>query len=189
MSEKKEFNHTQTIAPLPVVLVGCVHPELGINLLTVVWTGVLCSEPLKLHVSIRPERYSHRMISRSGCFTMNLPARNLLEQVDFCGNVSGRDCDKWAMSGLTPLTGKKVDAPIVAECPVNFECIVEKVLPLGTHDMFIGRVVYKRADSDIITEEGKVDFSRLELFAYVSGEYLSMGKVIGRHGFSASKAG
>jgi flavin reductase (DIM6/NTAB) family NADH-FMN oxidoreductase RutF len=183
MRRKIEFAEAQMIAPSPVVLVGCAHPELGLNLLTIAWTGIDCSDPPTLHVSIRPQRHSHRMIADSGCFTVNVPTRELLRQVDLCGIISGRDGDKWARAGLTPLTGAAVAAPLVAECPVNFECAVRHVLALGAHTMFVGEVVARHADEGIV-QSGRIDFSRLPLVAYVDGEYWSLGERIGSYGFS-----
>jgi flavin reductase (DIM6/NTAB) family NADH-FMN oxidoreductase RutF len=186
MKSKVDFDASQTLAPLPVVLVGCAHAELGLNLLTVAWTGIDCSDPPAIHVSIRPGRHSHRMIAESGCFTVNVPIRDLLRQLDLCGIVSGRDGDKWRRAGLTPLTGTSVAAPLVAECPVNFECALARVVPLGAHDMFIGEIVARHADADLV-RGGRVDFSKLPLVAYVNGEYWSLGERIGTYGFSGKE--
>ena len=183
MIEKMAFAPSQVLSPTPVVLVGCAHPSLGRNVLTIAWTGVDCSDPPALHVSIRPSRFSHRMIEESGCFTVNVPTSALARQVDLCGAVSGRDGDKFARAGLTPADGEAVAAPIVAECPVNFECRVVKVVPLGVHDMFIGEIVARRADASLVTG-GRVDYSKMPLVVYVGGEYWSLGERLGVHGFS-----
>ncbi len=183
MDKKVAFERAQVMSPTPVVLVGCAHPELGRNLLTIAWTGVDCSEPPVVHVSIRPSRHSHRMIRESGCFTVNVPTRELLRAVDLCGVVSGRDGDKFARAGLTPLDGEKVSAPIVAECPVNLECRVLTTVPLGNHDMFVGETVARRADEGLV-KGGRLDLSTLALIVYVNGEYWSVGERIGKHGFS-----
>ncbi len=185
MKGKIEFDRSQMIAPVPVVLVGCADAG-GSNLLTIAWTGIDCSEPPAVHVSIRPSRHSHGMIARSGCFTVNIPSRGMLRQVDLCGIVSGRDGDKWRRAALTPLPGISVAAPIVAECPVNFECEVRNVIPLGTHDMFVGEIVARRADEDLVAN-GRVDYSRIPLIAYAGGEYWSLGERIGTYGFSESE--
>lgn len=186
MSGKVSFSTAQTIAPAPVVLVGCVHRDLGVNLLTIAWTGVNCSDPPAIHVSIRPSRHSHRMVKESGCFTVNLPTSGMLRQVDLCGTLSGRDGDKWARAGLTPERGEAVEAPLVAECPVSFECVVRHAIPLGTHDLFVGEIVARRADPSVV-EKGRVDFSRIPLIAYVGGDYWSLGERIGTYGFSGKR--
>lgn len=184
MQGKATFDKSQILAPSAVVLVGCAHRELGRNLLTIAWTGVDCSDPPAVHVSVRPMRFSHRMIKESGCFTVNIPTRELLRQVDLCGVLSGRDGDKFARALLTPLPGEAVAAPIVAECPVNLECIVRHVVPLGVHDMFVGEIVARHADAAFVTD-GRVDFSKIPLIAYVGREYWSLGEKIGTYGFSA----
>ena len=185
MQEKVTFSKAQILSPTPVVLVGCAHRELGINLLTIAWTGVDCSDPPHIHVSIRPSRFSHRMIKESGCFTVNIPTRELVRQVDLCGVVSGRDGDKFARAGLTPVSAASVEAPIVAECPVNFECRLRQIVPLGVHDMFIGEIVERHADA-IVVRNDRVEFGRLPLVVYVNGEYWSLGERIGTHGFSST---
>ena len=183
MIEKVKFAAAQMLSPTPVVLVGCAHPKLGKNVLTIAWTGVDCSDPPVVHVSIRPSRFSHRIIKESECFTVNIPTREILREVDLCGVVSGRDGDKFARAGLTPVDGDAVAAPIVAECPVNFECRLQRIVPLGVHDMFIGEIVGRRADAPLVSN-GRVDFSKLPLIVYVNGEYWSLGERIGAHGFS-----
>jgi len=195
MHEKTELSGAFILAPVPVVLVGCSHEELGRNLLAVAWCGIDCSDPETVHVSIRPERYSYRMISESQCFTVNMPTVEMTKIVDMCGTVSGREftgeegkgraADKFELAGLTASPAKIIQAPLVAECPVNLECVVKNVIPLGVHQMFIGEVVAKHADDEVLTG-GKLDFSRIPLITYVNGEYWSLGQPVGKYGFSKS---
>jgi len=185
MQRKVHFSRAQLLSPTPVVLVGCAHRSLGHNVLTIAWTGVDCSDPPILHVSIRPSRFSHRIIKESGCFTVNIPTRNLLRQVDLCGTVSGRDGDKFARAGLTPAEGEAVGAPIIVECPVNLECRLLQVIPLGVHDMFIGEVVARHADTSLV-KNGRVEFEALPLVVYVDGAYWSLGERLGAYGFSST---
>ncbi|MBN2071581.1 MAG: flavin reductase family protein [Candidatus Krumholzibacteriota bacterium] len=184
MKEKKrEIKTPLILAPVPVVLVGCAHEELGHNLLTVAWCGVNCSDPEMMHVSIRPGRHSYRMIKESGCFTVNLPTAGIVRQVDLCGVVSGRNGDKFERAGLTPLPASRIDAPLVAECPVNIECELREVLELGVHHLFIGEVVAKHADAALMAE-GRLDISEVPLITYVNGEYRALGEFLGTSGFS-----
>jgi len=183
MEAKTAFSKAQVLSPTPVVLVGCAHEKLGANLLTIAWTGVDCSDPPVVHVSIRPSRFSHRIIEESGCFTVNIPTRDLLRQVDLCGALSGRDGNKFARTGLTPVPGEAVRAPFVGECPVNLECRLLQIVRLGVHDMFIGEVVARHADAAVV-KNGRVDFAKLPLIVYVGGEYWSVGERLGAHGFS-----
>ena len=184
MDEKVSLEGSFLLAPVPVILVACAHGELGRNLLTIAWCGVDSSEPPIVHVSIRPSRYSHRIIKESGSFTVNIPTVNMLHAVDLCGTVSGREGDKFERAGLTPIDAAEVSAPLVAECPVNIECKVRDIIPLGLHDMFLGEVVAKHADSCYMTR-GELDFGLLPVIAYLHGEYWSLGKRIGQYGCSS----
>jgi flavin reductase (DIM6/NTAB) family NADH-FMN oxidoreductase RutF len=193
MHDKTELSGSFILAPVPVVLVACSHEELGRNVLTIAWCGINCSDPETVHVSIRPERFSYRMISESGCFTVNMPTVEMTKIVDMCGIRSGREFagkdepvskdDKFDLAALTAAPAKIVQAPLVAECPVNLECEVKNVIPVGVHHMFVGEVVAKHADSEVMTD-GKLDFSRIPLITYVNGEYWSLGQPVGRYGFS-----
>ncbi|MBO5763448.1 MAG: flavin reductase family protein, partial [Lentisphaeria bacterium] len=116
------------LTPVPAVLVGCGSAEADWNLITVAWTGIVCSKPPMLSVSVRPERHSHGLIRQSGEFTVNIPTAAMAADVDWCGVVSGRDHRKFAERHLTPLAGSKVAAPLVAECPLGLECRVTQVL-------------------------------------------------------------
>ena len=188
MHKKIDLAGSFIMAPVPVVLVACSHEELGRNLLTIAWCGIDCSDPETVHVSIRPERHSYRMIAESGCFTVNMPTVEMTKAVDLCGVISGSDLsdlegDKFDRAGLTAAPAKIVEAPLVAECPINLECKVKNVIPVGVHHMFIGEVVAKHADEKVMTD-GKLDFSKIPLISYVNGEYWSLGQPVGRYGFS-----
>jgi flavin reductase (DIM6/NTAB) family NADH-FMN oxidoreductase RutF len=186
MHEKTDLSGSFILAPVPVVLVASSHEELGRNLLTVAWCGIDCSDPETVHVSIRPERFSYRLISESKCFTVNMPTVEMTKLVDMCGVTSGADGDKFDRAGLTAAPAKIVQAPLVAECPVNLECTVKNIIPVGVHHMFIGEVVAKHADEEVLTG-GKLDFSRIPLITYVNGEYWSLGRPLGKYGFSRSR--
>ena len=184
--DKLELSGSFILAPVPVVLVACAHEELGRNLLTIAWCGIDCSDPETVHVSIRPERHSYRMIAETGCFTVNIPTVDMAQVVDECGILSGSDGDKFERVGLTAAPAKIIEAPLVVECPINLECKVRNVISVGVHHMFIGEVVAKHADKDVI-KDGKLDFSRIPLITYVNGEYWSLGQSVGTYGFSRNK--
>ncbi|UCF04356.1 MAG: flavin reductase family protein [bacterium] len=186
MPEKVELEVPLMLAPVPVVLVASAHEEFGQNVLTIAWCGVDCSDPPTIHVSIRPSRHSHRMIKESEVFTVNFPTSDLLRAVDFCGTVSGSLGDKFGPAGLTPVAAKEVKAPLIAECPVNIECIVRDIIPLGLHDMFLGEIVASHADKAVV-KEGWVDFSKIPLISFVNGEYWSIGEKIGDFGCVVEK--
>lgn len=126
--------------PLPAAIVTCGTPEES-NLLTAAWTGTVCTNPPMLYVSIRPERYSYDMIRRTMEMTVNLTTAAMARPTDLAGVRSGRDCDKWELTGLTPAPGSANACPIVAESPVSIECRVKEITHLGSHDMFLADVV------------------------------------------------
>ena len=127
--------------PLPVVMVSVADKEGKQNIITIAWTGTICSDPPMVSISVRPERYSYHMIKETGEFVINLTTKELAFATDYCGVKSGRDVDKFAAMQLTPVRGEKVKAPLIAESPVNLECKVTEVKHLGTHYIFIAEVV------------------------------------------------
>ena len=176
------------IYPLPAVLVSCGATEEEYNMLTVAWTGTVCSEPPMCYISVRPERHSYPIIQRTGEFVINLTTVGMARETDWCGVRSGRDHDKFAECGLTPLPAEKVAAPIIAESPVSIECRVKQVVPLGSHDMFIAEVVNVQIDESLIDpQSGKFDLERARLLVYSHGEYFELGKLIGYFGWSVRR--
>lgn len=174
--------------PLPAVLVSCATADGRSNLVTVAWTGTLCTNPPMLYISLRPERYSYGMIRESMEFTVNLTTAALARATDLCGVRSGRDCDKWALAGLTPEPGVAVGCPSVAESPVSIECRVREIVKLGSHDMFVADVVNVLADESLIdVSTGKFELDRAGLLSYNHGGYFGQGEYLGHFGFSVRK--
>lgn len=176
------------IYPLPAVLVSCGATPEEYNLLTVAWTGTVCTNPPMCSISLRPERHSYEIIRRTGAFVINLTTQALARATDWCGVRSGRDCDKFREAGLTPLPSDRVEAPLVAESPVNIECRVRQRLPLGSHDLFLAEVVGVQVDPAYIDPAtGRFDLERAGLIAYSHGEYFTLGRSLGRFGWSVRK--
>jgi flavin reductase (DIM6/NTAB) family NADH-FMN oxidoreductase RutF len=171
--------------PLPVVLVSC-EGSVGPNIITLAWAGVLCSDPVMVGLGIRPERYSYDIIKESGEFVINMPKASQVELVDHCGIVSGRDHDKFQECGFTPIRGKKVKGPLIQECPVNLECKVHEVIPLGSHHLFIGEVVLVHYSKEYVIN-GRFDLDMAEPLAYGLSQYLSTAGLVGQHGDSVRR--
>ncbi len=186
--EKAIWRPGNMLYPLPAVMVSCAAEEERPNIITVAWAGTVCSDPPMVSISVRPERYSHDIIERSGEFVINLVTRELVAVCDWCGVKSGRDVDKFASCGLEarPAEGMKY-APLIGESPVNIACRVEQKIPLGSHDMFIARVVGVQVDPEGLDENGRYDLGRMELTAYSHGEYFELGQKLGSFGFSVKK--
>jgi flavin reductase (DIM6/NTAB) family NADH-FMN oxidoreductase RutF len=184
---KQSWKPGNVLAPVPVVLVSCGGGESLANLITVAWTGNICSEPPMLSISLRPERHSHKIISASGEFVVNLPSREQARVTDWCGMVSGAKVDKFAETGLTSGPSLEVGCPIVLECPINIECRVRQTLQLGSHDLFLAEVVAVQVSSHLIDEKGKFRLDQAGLLAYGLGHYYPLGRAIDHFGFSIRK--
>ena len=176
------------IYPLPAVLVSCGESPEEYNLLTVAWTGTVCTNPPMCYISVRPERHSYGIIRRTGEFVINLTTRSLARATDWCGVRSGRDFDKFRETGLTPLAAEHVAAPIVAESPVNIECRVRQILPLGSHDMFLAEVVGVQVDEAYLDPAtGRFRLEQADPIVYSHGEYFALGDALGHFGWSVRK--
>lgn len=176
--------------PVPAVLISCCDEEGKPNVMTAAWAGTVCSDPVMVSVSIRKNRYSHDLIEKSGEFVMNLTSADMVRAVDYAGIYSGAKVDKFDLPGRLHMTAEPshvVKAPCVAESPVCLECKVRQILELGSHDMFIGEVVSTDVDDRLLDENGRLDLSRANLIAYCHGEYRTLGKRIGKFGFTSLK--
>ncbi len=184
---KQSWRGSTLLNPEPPVLVSCGPLETP-NLITIGWTGTICTQPSMVSISVRPERYSHHLIRESGQFAINLPTEQLVRAVDWCGVKSGRDNDKFAACKLHAAPGSVLtDCPILEESPVNLECRVTQVIPLGSHDLFLAEVVACDVDESLLDENGKLCLDKAKLIVYSHGEYLSLGKKLGTFGYSVRK--
>ncbi|MDE5555872.1 MAG: flavin reductase family protein [Muribaculaceae bacterium] len=185
---KQSWKPGTMVYPLPAALVSCGTFDGESNLLTVAWTGTICTNPPMLYISVRPERYSYEIIRRQMEFTLNLTTAAMARATDWCGVRSGRDYDKWAETGLTRQRGVKVQCPAVAESPLSIECRVKQIMSLGSHDMFIADVLNVIADERYIDPyTGAFDLAASGLIAYSHGGYHPLGEKIGGFGFSVKK--
>lgn len=173
--------------PIPAALVTCCDEDGKPNIMTAAWTGTICSDPVMVYVSIRKQRHSHDIIARTGEFVLNLTNASLAYATDFAGVRSGKNMDKLAALGLATFPSRHVKAPGIAESPVCLECKVENILALGSHDMFIARVLGSDVDDKYLDENGKLDLEKAGLIAYSHGAYHPLGKKIGTFGYSVRK--
>lgn len=184
---RQYWRPSNMLYPVPPVMISCADEDGKSNIMTAAWAGTICSDPVMVSVSIRPERYSHGIISRTREFVINLTTQELARAADFCGVRSGREVDKFALLHLTKFPSRRVKAPSIGESPVCLECVVEKIEKLGTHDLFIARVVQVSVDERYLDEKGRFALEDAGLVAYVHGAYLSLGKKLGTFGFSVRK--
>ncbi len=186
---KTDFKPGTMIYPLPAVMVSSGENPEEYNIITVAWTGTICSDPPMCYISVRHGRHSYEIIKRTGEFVINLTTEELARATDWCGCRSGRNYNKWEEMKLTPLPAKKVKAPVIAESPLNIECVVKQVIPLGTHDMFISEVVNISADESFIDPKGAFSFAKAHPLVYNHGDYFGLGRKIGKFGWSVERKG
>lgn len=184
---KIETKSYPVIFPCPVVLVSAIDSSGKPNLITLAWVGNVCSEPPKVAISIRPFRYSYDLIKESGEFVVNVPKEDQLKETDWCGVVSGKDHNKFEEADFTPIKASQVKAPLAKECPVNAECKVEKIIPLGTHDLFIGKILTVHIDEAVIGDNNRPDYSKIKPIGFLPFYYFSIGEEIGTYGFTQGK--
>ena len=174
--------------PTPVVMVSCGETPDEYNIITVAWTGTLCSDPPMCYISVRPERYSYTILKERKQFVINLVNEPLAAVTDWCGVRSGKKYNKFLETNLTPVKASVVKAPMIYEAPVNIECEVTEIVPLGTHDMFMAKVVAVHADPRYLDKKtGALDLKCANLVAYSHGQYYGLGKILGKFGFSVEK--
>lgn len=184
--EKTIWKPGTCIYPIPAVLVSCGNMEKA-NIITVAWTGILNTEPAMVYISVRPNRYSYNIIKKTKEFVINLTTEDLVYAVDWCGVKSGKDFDKFKEMNLTKQKSNFVSAPMIAEASISLECKVEEIKELGSHTMFIAKVLGINASNQYIDKNGAFDISKCNLLAYANGGYYSLGKKLGSFGFSVSK--
>ena len=174
------------LAPVPAVLVSCALPGQKPNALTIAWAGTVNSDPPICAISVRPSRFSHDIIRDSGEFIINLVGEDTLRAADFCGVKSGREVDKFAFCGLTAQPVEGFSAPAIGECPLYLACRVQSVQPLGSHDLFLGRIERVGVKKEMMDEKGAVDFGKMHLTAYNHGVYYALGGSLGFFGYSVA---
>lgn len=186
MSNKLKWKPGTMLYPLPAVMVSCGDFE-NANIITVAWTGTICTDPAMLYISVRPERYSYNLIKEKGEFVVNLTTKDLAFATDFAGVRSGRDVDKFETLNLTKEKGYEVSCPMIKESPVNIECKVVEIKELGSHNMIIAKVLCTDVDSSYLDEKGKFCLEDCDLISYSHGQYYNLGENIGKFGYSVQK--
>ena len=185
---KQSWKPGNVLMPVPAVLVSCGGTgEHRPNLITIAWTGTVCSDPPMLSISVRPGRHSHGIINATREFAVNVPSAEQTKALDWCGVVSGRDADKFAATGLTPAPALKLSCPIVAECPLNIECRVRRTMELGSHTLFLAEVVAVQVTANLVDDKDRLRIDRAGLMAYAHGHYFALGRHLGHFGFSVRK--
>ncbi len=188
VTEKVVWKPGTMLYPLPAVMVSCGSTPDEYNIITVAWTGIVNTNPPMCYISVRPGRHSFDIIKKNREFVINLTTRELAFATDWCGVKSGRDFDKFKEMNLTPGKAQKVQAPLIMESPVNLECRVTEIIPLGSHHMFLAEIVSVNASAGYLNPKtGAFDLSKTNPILYLHGKYYETGDFIGRFGFSVQK--
>lgn len=184
---KQHWKPGNMLNPVPAVMVSVTDKEGKSNIITVAWAGTVCTNPPMVSISVRPSRYSYQILEETGEFVINLTNESLVKACDYCGVVSGRDVDKFAKTGLTPIPMEHVHAMGIDESPVNMECKITEKRELGSHTMFIAEIVGVTVDDQYMDETGKFHINESGLVMYSHGEYFALGKKLGKFGYSVKK--
>ena len=186
---KQKWKPGNMVYPLPAVLVTCRDKDGNDNVLTVAWTGTVCTNPPMAYISVRPSRYSYEMIKDTGEFAINLTTEELSFATDFCGVQSGRDVDKFEICKLHKEEADEINVPLIVESPVNIECRVKEMHEYGSHTMFVADVLAVHADEAYMNETGKFELEKANLLAYSHGTYYGLTSPKGTFGYSIKKEG
>jgi flavin reductase (DIM6/NTAB) family NADH-FMN oxidoreductase RutF len=185
---KRALRGGNMLNPTPVVMVSCGATLDEYNIITIAWAGTVNSDPPMCSISVRPERHSYEIIKKEGAFVINLVNKQLAPYADWCGVRSGRKFNKFVETGLTPVRATQVNAPMIEEAPVNLECKVTQIIPLGSHDMFLAEVVAVHVNEKLFSPKtDALDLKRADLVTYSHGHYYGLGEIIGKFGFSVEK--
>jgi flavin reductase (DIM6/NTAB) family NADH-FMN oxidoreductase RutF len=187
--EHKQLPPTTCLMPLPAVLVTCRDLDGHQNIITIAWTGIVCSQPPMLSISVRPGRFSHSLLDANGDFVVNVPSAGSVNEADLCGMLSGRDIDKFQQLGWTTMDAATVNAPLIREMPLALECRTRQKLSLGTHDMYVAEILGIQAHAELLDANGRLRIDDLSPLAFCPnvkglGEYWSLKEVIGHYGVS-----
>jgi len=185
---KRTLRGGNMLNPTPVVMVSCGSTLDEYNIITIAWTGTVNSDPPMCSISVRPNRHSYPILKKTGEFVINLVDKELTPFADWCGVRSGKKYNKFLETGLTPIRATKVNAPMIEEAPVNLECKVTQVIPLGTHDLFLAEIVAVHVNEKLFSSKtDAINLQRAKLVTYSHGHYYALGEKLGKFGFSVEK--
>ena len=179
---KKSIGAKTLLFPTPVLMVGTYNQIGKPNLMNAAWGGICCSQPPCISVSLRKATYSHACILERKAFTVGIACEGKMTEADYVGIVSGRDVDKFAITGLTPVKSELVDAPYAAEFTVVLECRLLHIVEIGLHTQFIGEIIDVKADEDVFGEDGNLDIMKVKPLIYDTSRkgYHGVGPLLGK---------
>jgi flavin reductase (DIM6/NTAB) family NADH-FMN oxidoreductase RutF len=186
---KKSLGPGTWLYPTPVFVVGTYDAGGKANAMTVAWGGICCSKPPCVAISVRKATYTYGNLMEREAFTISLPTQEQVVQADYFGVASGRDTDKFAATGLTPVASDLVEAPYVAEFPFVLECKVIHIAELGLHTLFAAEIVDVKVEEACLDAKGRptAELVRPIWWGPSENQYYGPGKNLGK-GFSIGRA-
>jgi Conserved protein/domain typically associated with flavoprotein oxygenases, DIM6/NTAB family len=184
---KQVWKPGNMVYPLPVVMISLADKAGKANIITVAWTGTVCTNPAMVYISVKPERYSYDILKETKEFVINLTTEATAYATDYCGVKSGRQVDKFKELKLTKEKAEHVASPMIGECPVNIECKVMEIKKLGSHHMFLAKVLAVHVDEEYMNSRGKFQLEEAKPIVYSHGDYFSLGRKVGEFGYSVKK--
>ena len=178
---KKSIAKKTIVYPHPVFVIASYDADGLPNMMTASWSGICCSEPPCIAVSLRKARYTYKNISINKAFTVNIPSEDYIEQVDYIGIYSGKFVNKFQKTGLTAIKSENVNAPYVKEFPLSLHCNLLKTVDIGVHTQFIGEIIDVIVDEEIINPDGTLMIDKIKPYIYDSSTraYYGIGKRLG----------
>jgi flavin reductase (DIM6/NTAB) family NADH-FMN oxidoreductase RutF len=178
---KKSIGAKTILYPTPVLVVGTYDAAGKANAMTAAWGGICCSSPPCVAIALRKATYTYGNIVSQEAFTINIPSEKLARYADYFGMVSGKNTDKFAVSGLTPVKSALVNAPFIEEFPFALECKLIHQIEIGLHTQFIGEILDIKAEEGVLGDKGLLDIEQVRPFFYApeTGGYYGMGKLLG----------
>jgi flavin reductase (DIM6/NTAB) family NADH-FMN oxidoreductase RutF len=178
---KKSLGAKTIAIPTPAWVIGSYDTNGKPNIMTAAWTGICCSKPPCIYVSLRKATYTYKNLMERKAFTVNIPTQKYIKQVDYVGLVSGREVDKFAITELSPVKSELVDAPYVEEFPLVLECRVIQIVEIGLHTQFIGEIMDVKANNSVLKKD-LLDITKVQpiIFSAGSRTYYRVGRRLGK---------
>lgn len=177
--KKVQMGAAPLLYPMPVMLVGTIV-EGRPNFMNAAWGGIANQTPPMLTVAVRESRLTMKGLRANMAFSVNIPSSSLVVEADYCGLVSGAKEDKTSACGFTVFFGNQGKAPLIAECPLNLECRVDRFIELGTHTLVLGEIMETHVSESCVTD-GLPDPVKIDPLIYISGvakSYARLGEIV-----------
>ncbi len=186
--KKKQIGPSTRLFPMPTLLVAVKTGEHSANILTIAWGGILAGSPPIIGISVGKNHYSTPFLHKERNFTINIPSSQQDVQADYCGTISGADDpDKASTCGFTLVPSTRIPSPLIAECPLNFECQTYQEIDFQGTILFMGEVVETHVSESVLDRHGQIITEKLDPLIFLpNNEYRRIGEFVSK-AFSVGK--